>query len=111
MLAQIEPGGEPLAGAGQHDGRLRVVAFEPVERLVQVGEEGPVLRVDRVGRHRHDGDPTPPLDRRLISLLFHDIDRIAALAASNRPAAVLGRVSRILGVGCGRHRPCMIAMT
>jgi len=23
----------------------------------------------------------------------------------------LGRVSRILGVGCGRHRRCMIAMT
>jgi len=39
-----------------------VIAFEPVERLVQVGEEGAVLRVDRVGRHRHDGDATPPLD-------------------------------------------------
>jgi hypothetical protein len=63
MLAEVEAGGEPRAGAGQHDGGLRVVAFEPVECLVQVGEEGAVLRVDRVGRHRHDGDAAPPLDR------------------------------------------------
>jgi hypothetical protein len=40
-----------------------VVTLEPVERLVQVGEEGAVLRVDRVGRHRHYGNTTPPLDR------------------------------------------------
>jgi hypothetical protein len=45
MLAEVEAGGEPRAGAGQHDGGLRVVAFEPVECLVQVGEEGAVLRV------------------------------------------------------------------
>ena len=32
MLAEIEPGGEPRTGAGQHD-RVRVVAFEPTERL------------------------------------------------------------------------------
>ena len=63
MLAQIEPGGEPGAGPCQHDGRVCVVALEPVERLVQIGEEGAVLRVDRVGRHRHDRNATTPLDR------------------------------------------------
>jgi hypothetical protein len=63
MLAEVQAGGEPRAGAGQHDGGLRVIALQSVERLVQVGEEGAVLRVDRVGRHRHHGDTTPPLDR------------------------------------------------
>jgi hypothetical protein len=71
MLAEVEAGREPRAGTGQHDGRLRVITFEPVERLVQVGEKRAALRVDRVRRHRHDGNATPPLDCPAHPLLLH----------------------------------------
>jgi len=63
VLIQIQPRGEPAAGPGQHHGGVRVITFEPVEGVVQVGEEGLVLRVDGVGRHRHHGRPPAALDR------------------------------------------------
>ena len=44
MLVEIEASGEPGAVSGQHDRRICVAAFEPVEGVVQVGEKGPVLR-------------------------------------------------------------------
>jgi hypothetical protein len=40
-----------------------VITLKPVEGLVEVTEEGSILRVDGIGRHHHDADTTPPLDR------------------------------------------------
>ena len=62
VLIEVKAGGEAAAGPGQHDRGVGVIAFEPVERVVEVGEEGPVLRVDGVGRHRHHGHAPAALD-------------------------------------------------
>jgi hypothetical protein len=63
MLVKVKPGGEPAAGSGQHDRGVRVITFESVEGVVEVGEEGPVLRVDGVGRYRHHGHAPAAFDR------------------------------------------------
>jgi hypothetical protein len=62
VLSEVEASREPSACAGQHDRRLGVITLKPVECLMQVTEEGAILRVDGIRRHRHDGDTTPPLD-------------------------------------------------
>jgi hypothetical protein len=59
---EIETGGEPAVPAGQHHRRVRVLALERVERLVQVGEELVILRTHLVGVHRHHRHSIPSLD-------------------------------------------------
>jgi hypothetical protein len=55
----------------QNDAGTRRLAVQPVERLVQIGEERVVLRVDLVAVHRHDrdvaDDPNVPAHDRVAS--------------------------------------------
>ena len=62
MLVEIQTCRESRTDSGQDDGRVRVVSFESVECIVEVGEELPILRVDGVGVHRHEGDTATAFD-------------------------------------------------